>query len=78
LNNFLLKYYQLYRKAARDKNHLFSSHKVLKIFSEFFKYFLMLVKIRKCSTKKLIKNSEKIFRILWIFGILNGYRRKKN
>jgi len=52
LNNFLLKYYQLYRKAARDKNHLFSSHKVLRIFSEFFQnflipYFLMLVKIRK-------------------------------
>ena len=31
-----LKYYQLYRKIARDKNHLFSSHKVLRIFSGFF------------------------------------------
>jgi len=36
LNNFLLKYYQLYRKAAKDKNHLSFSHKVLRIFSEFF------------------------------------------
>ena len=65
LNNFLLKYYQLYRKAARDKNHLFS-YKILRIFQNFLvPYFLMLIKIRKCSTKKLIKNSEKIFRVLW-------------
>ena len=25
----------------------------------------MIIKIRKCSTKKLIKNSEKILRVLW-------------
>ena len=66
LNHFLLKY-QLYRKTARDKNHLFSSHKVLRIFSEFFQnflisYFLILVKMKKC-TKKLIKNSEKILEL---------------
>ena len=47
LNNFLLKYYQLYRKAARDKNHLFSSHKVLRIFSEFFNTVFFHVKNRK-------------------------------
>jgi len=35
-NNFLLKFHQLYRKTARDKNCLFFSHKVLRIFSEFF------------------------------------------
>jgi len=34
-NNFF-KYYQLYRKIARDKNCFFSSHKALRIFSEFF------------------------------------------
>ena len=28
-NNFLLKYNQLYRKTARDKNCLFSSHRIL-------------------------------------------------
>ena len=49
-NNFLLKYYQLYRKTVRDKNYLFSSHRALKFFSEFFQnflipYFLILVKI---------------------------------
>ena len=35
-NNFLLKYYHFYRKIASDKNYLFSSYKVLRIFSEFF------------------------------------------
>jgi len=35
-NNFLLKYYQLYRKPARDENCLFSFHRTLRIFSEFF------------------------------------------
>ena len=35
-NNFLLKYYQLYRTTARDKNCLSSSYKALTIFSEFF------------------------------------------
>ncbi|KYN21074.1 Class E basic helix-loop-helix protein 23 [Trachymyrmex cornetzi] len=30
------------RKTARDKNHLFSSHKVLRIFSEFIINFLVL------------------------------------
>jgi len=39
-NNFFLKYYQLYRKTARDKNCLFSSHGTLRIFSEFFINFL--------------------------------------
>jgi len=66
LNNFLLKYYQLYKNAARDKNHLFSS--IIK-FWEFFQnflipYFFMLIKIRKYNIKKLIKNSEKILRVL--------------
>ena len=42
LNNFLLKYYQFYRKTAKDKNHLFFSHRTLKIFSEFFINFLVL------------------------------------
>ena len=52
-NNFLLKYCELYRKTVRDKNCL-SSHKGLRIFSEFFNtvFSLMLVKIRKCSSKK--------------------------
>jgi len=35
-NNFLLKCYQFYRKTATHKNCLFSSHKALRIFSEFF------------------------------------------
>jgi len=69
-NNFLLKYYQLYRKTARDKYCLFFSHRVLRIFLEVFQnflipYFLMLIKMRKYSTKKLIKNSETICRVLW-------------
>ena len=34
-NHFLFKY-QLYKKTARDKNCLFSSHKILRIFLEFF------------------------------------------
>ena len=38
-NNFFLKYYQLYRKTARNENYLFSFHKVLKFFSEFFQIF---------------------------------------
>ena len=40
-NNFLLEYYQLYRKIARDKNYLPSSHRALRIFSEFFINFLV-------------------------------------
>jgi len=40
-NNFFLKY-QLCRKTARDKNCLFSSHRTLRIFSEFFINFLVL------------------------------------
>ena len=35
-NNFLLKYYHLYRKTARDKNCLFFSYKVLRIFFRIF------------------------------------------
>jgi len=35
-NKFLLKYYQLHRKTARDKNCLCFFHKTLRIFSEFF------------------------------------------
>ena len=58
-NNFLLKYYQLYRKIASDKGCLFSSHRVLRIFSEFFNTAFFHVgkivgkrkAIRKCSTK---------------------------
>ena len=58
-NNFILKYYKLYRKITRDKNCLFSSHRALRIFLEFFQnfltpYFLML-KMRKYSNKKSIK-----------------------
>ena len=69
-NNFLLKYYEFYRKIARVKNCVFSSHKVLRIFSEFFSVFSHVDKnscqyIKKCNTKMLIKNSKKIFRALW-------------
>ena len=66
-NNFLLKYYQLYRRTAKDENCLFSSHRILRIFSEFFQNFLILYFHigKKCSAKKLIKNSEKIRRVLW-------------
>jgi len=35
-NNFLFKYYQLYKKNARDENCLLSFHRTLRIFSEFF------------------------------------------
>ena len=41
-NNFLFKYYQLSEKTARDENCLFSSHRTLRIFSEFFINFLVL------------------------------------
>ena len=34
--NFVLKYYQFYRKTTRDKNYLFSSRRALRIFLEFF------------------------------------------
>jgi len=55
-------------KLQEMKNCLFSSHRALRIFLEFFQNFLMsyflMLKIRKCSTKKLIQNSEKICRIL--------------
>ena len=35
-SNFLLEFYQLCRKIVGDKNYLFSSHRALRIFSEFF------------------------------------------
>ena len=41
-NNFVLKYYQFYRKTTRDKNYLFFSHRTLRIFLEFFINFLIL------------------------------------
>ena len=63
-NNFLFKYYQLYRKTARDKNCLFFSHRTLRIFSEFFINFLVLnffifINIRKYGIKKFLKLYEK-------------------
>ena len=70
LNNFLFKYYQLYGKIVTDKNHLFSSHRTLKNFSEFFInflviHFLIFTNMRKYDIKKLWKNFEKILRTLW-------------
>ena len=65
-NNVLFKYYQLYRKSVRDKNCLFSSHKVLKIFSEFFINFLVLYFLIYWQLflltweNTILKNSEKI------------------
>jgi len=69
------KYYQLYRKTVTDKNYLFSSHKVLRIFSKFFRnflisYFLILLKITMQYIKKLIKNFEKFLK--------NFYEKKIN
>jgi len=57
------------QKIVTDKNCLFSFYRALRIFLEFFQnflipYFLTLVRTRKCSTKKLIKNSEKIRKVL--------------
>jgi len=61
-NNFLLKYYQLYIKTARDKNHLFSSHRTLRIFLEFFINFFLSYENTILKNSK--KNSEKILRTL--------------
>ena len=41
-NNFVLEYYQFYRKIARDKNCLLSFHRAPRIFSEFFINFSLL------------------------------------
>ena len=59
-NNFLLKYYQLYRKIAKNKNCLFFSYRTLKFFSEFFINFLVLrsfifINLRKYGIKKILK-----------------------
>jgi len=56
-NNFLFKYYQFYRNIERDKNCLFPSHRILRIFSEFFinflvLHFLIFINMRKCGIKK--------------------------
>jgi len=58
--------------TASDKNYLFSSQDSKNVLVP---HFLMLVKIamRKCSIKKLIKNSEKILRAL-----LELYKKKIN
>ena len=70
-NNFLLKYCQLYRKIARDKNCLFSSRRALnKIFFWIF-YQLLNTAISYwqlfLSTweNAVLTNSEKILWILW-------------
>jgi len=66
-NNFLFKYYQLYRKTASDKNCLFFFIEFWEFFQNFLvPHFLMLVKIvTNAVLKKLIKNFEKILRVLW-------------
>ena len=46
LTNFLIKYYQLYRKTARDKKYLFSSHRTLRIFYQLHFFILQREKIR--------------------------------
>ena len=61
-NNFLLKYYQFYRKIAINKNYLFSFHRTLRIFSKFFinflvLHFLIFINMRKYGIKKFWKNS---------------------
>jgi len=49
---------QLYRKIARDKNNLFSSHRTLRIFSQFFSTAFLIFIMRKYDTKKFSKNSQ--------------------
>ena len=59
-NNFLLGYYQPYRKIARDKNCLLSSHRALRIFSKFFINFLVLnflIGSHFCSTEFFVIRS---------------------
>ena len=80
-NNFLLEYYQPYRKIARDKNCLLSSHRALRIFSEFFINFLVLnflignhfVQHKKIHywkvNKKFWKNSQNPMRRKWIIFV---------
>jgi len=72
LNNFLLKYYQLYRKTPRDKNHLFSSHRTLRIFSEFFStaFFYFYQHEKKYDIKKFWKNFQNfIYKKIYIIHI---------
>jgi len=79
-SNFLLKYYQLYRKTASDKNCLFSSHRVLRIFS--VPHFLMLVKI-DANKKIVLKSWQKILKkflqtIIFIYYIENTFNYSSN
>ena len=63
-NNFLFKYYQLYRKIdnffkyyqlyrKRDKNDLFSSHRALRNFLQFFQNFFNTVFSHGDKNKKM-------------------------
>ena len=77
-NNFLLKYYQLCRKTARDENYLFFSHRTLWIFSEFFinfliLHFLIFINMRKYSIKKFWKSSKKLLELLPLWKIYHYF-----
>jgi len=73
-NNFLFKYYQLYRKTARDKNHLFSSHRTLRIFFRiFYQLFYCIFLFLSTWENTVLKNSEKILK-----KFLKLYEKKIN